>query len=107
VIFRMSFVPTMPAARQFINHGHVRVNGKRVNIPSYLVREGDEIEVSEKAHHMPLLLETVQNKERDVPDYLSVDFNKYKGTYVRVPKMSDVPYPVRMEPNLVVEFYSR
>ena len=107
IVFRMNFVPTLPAARQFINHGHVRVNGRRVNIPSFLLNEGDEIEVAEKAHHMPLLLEAVQNKERDVPEYLNVDFSKYKGVYVRIPKMADVPYPVRMEPNLVVEYYSR
>ena len=106
VVYRMKFVPTVFAARQFVSHGHVRVNGKRVNIPSYLVRDGDLIEVKEKSREMPLVMEAVGSAERDVPDYMDVDFDKLKGTFVRGPKLADVPYPVRMEPNLVIEFYS-
>lgn len=107
VVYRMKFVPTVFAARQFVSHGHVRVNGKRVNIPSYLVKDGDVIEVREKSRELPLVLEAIQSAERDVPDYVDVDLDKLKGTFVRGPKLADVPYPVRMEPNLVVEFYSR
>ncbi len=107
VIFRLNFVPTVFAARQFCNHGHVLVNGRRVTIPSYTVREGDVIEVREKSRTMELVLGTVQQPERDVPDYLTVDHKALKGTYVRVPKLADVPYPVQMEPNLVIEYYSR
>jgi len=95
------------AARQIVNHGHVKVNGKRVNIPSYLVREGDVVEIKEKSRELPVVLEGAQSNERDVPDYLDVDHAKMTGTFTRVPKLEDVPYPVQMEPNLVVEFYSR
>ena len=107
VVYRMKFVPTVFSSRQFINHGHVMVNGIRVNIPSYRVREGDVIEVRERSRQMGLVLEAIDSPERDVPDYMDVDHNKMRGTFVRVPKFSDVPYPVHMEPNLVIEFYSR
>ncbi len=107
VVYRMKFVATVFAARQFVNHGHVRVNGKRVNIGSYLVKDGDTIEVKDKSRLLALVLEAVKSTERDVPDYLQVDHDKMKGTFVRAPKLADVPYPVSMEPNLVVEFYSR
>lgn len=107
VCYRLNFVPTIFAARQLVNHGHVKVNGKRVNIPSYLVEEGDVIELGERAKAMPMVLETQQRAEREVPDYLQLDAKALKGTYLRVPKLGDVPYPVQMEPNLVIEFYSR
>ena len=107
VVFRLSFVPTIFAARQFINHGHVKVNGRRVNIPSYMCRENDVIEVHDKSKDKAMVLAAVQQPERDVPDYLSVDFKALKGTLVRTPKLADVPYPVQMEPNLVIEYYSR
>ena len=107
VVYRMKFVSTVFAARQFVNHGHVRVNGKRVNIPSYLVSDGDLIEVKEKSRQLAVVLEASDSSERDVPDYVQVDHNKMVGTFLRAPKLEDVPYPVQMEPNLVVEFYSR
>jgi small subunit ribosomal protein S4 len=107
VIYRLNFVPTVFAARQFVNHGHVLVNGKRVTIPSYAVREGDAIEVREKSKNMAMVLGATQQPERDVPDYLSVDYKGLKGNFVRTPKLADVPYPVQMEPNLVIEYYSR
>ncbi len=107
VVYRMKFVPTVFSARQFVNHGHIRVNGRKVNIPSYLVKDGDVVEVREKSRELPLVLDAISSAERDVPDYLEVDFNKLRGKFVRGPSFSDVPYPVRMEPNLVVEFYSR
>jgi small subunit ribosomal protein S4 len=107
VVYRMKFVPTVFAARQFVSHGHVNVNGKRVNIPSYRVKEGDVIEVREKSKSMALVLEAGESVERDIPDYLEVDPRAFKGTFVRTPKFADVPYPVQMQPQLVVEFYSR
>ena len=107
VIYRMKFVPTVFAARQFVNHGHIRVNGKRVNIPSYRVKEGDVVEVKDKSRDLDLVLEAAGSPERDVPDYIDVDHAKMRGTYLRVPVLGDVPYPVQMEPNLVVEYYSR
>jgi small subunit ribosomal protein S4 len=107
VVYRMKFVQTVFAARQFVNHGHVRVNGKRVNIASYQVKDADTIEVRGKAKELAVVLEAVQSPERDVPDYLQVDHKAMKGTFVRAPLLADVPYPVTMEPNLVVEFYSR
>ena len=107
VVYRAKFVPTPFAARQFVNHGHVKVNGRRVTIPSYRCRAGDVIEVRDRSKQMALVLESVGSPERDVPDYLEVDHGKMVARYVRVPALSDVPYPVVMEPNLVVEFYSR
>lgn len=107
VVYRMKFVPTVFAARQFVNHGHVRVNGRRADVPSYSVKEGDVIEVRGKAREMPMVLEAIQSPERDVPDYLEVDYEKMRGKFLRVPQLGDVPYPVEMEPSLVIEFYSR
>jgi len=107
VIYRAKFVPTVFAARQFVNHGHVSVNGKRVNIASYRCTAGDLIEVRDKSKDMALVLEATQLPERDVPEYVDTDHNRMTARYVRVPTLSDVPYPVRMEPNLVIEFYSR
>lgn len=107
VVYRAKFVPTIFAARQFINHGHIKVNGKHVNIASYRCKTGDVIEVKESSRQLALVLEAAALAERDVPDYLDVDHNKMTATFVRVPALNDVPYPVQMEPNLVVEFYSR
>jgi small subunit ribosomal protein S4 len=107
VVYRMKFVPTVFAARQFVNHGHVRVNGRRVNIPSYLVKEGDEVEVKEKSRQMPLVLEAIESGERDIPPYLEVDTKGMKGKFLKVPAVSEVPYAVQMEPHLVIEYYSR
>ena len=107
VVYRAKFVPTVFAARQFVNHGHVTVNGKRVNIPSYRVKEGDVIEVREKSKQMALVLEAASLAERDVPDYIEVDHSKMTATFVRTPGLGDVPYPVQMEPNLVIEYYAQ
>ena len=107
VVYRMKFAMTPFAARQFIHHGHILVNGKRVNISSYSVKDNDTIEVREKAKQMAVIIEATASTERDVPDYLEVDHAKLRGKFLRAPKLADVPYPVTMEPNLVVEFYSR
>ena len=107
VIYRMKFAITPFAARQFVNHGHILVNGKRVNISSFLVKDGDEIEVREKSKQLGVVLDASQSAERDVPDYMEVDHRAMKGRFGRAPKLTDVPFPVTMEPNLVVEFYSR
>ena len=107
VVYRAKFVATVFAARQFVNHGHVKVNGKKVNIPSYRVKEGDVIEVRDRSKQMVALLEATQLAERDVPDYIEADHSKMTATFVRTPALGDVPYPVMMEPNLVVEFYAK
>ena len=107
VVYRACFVPTVFAARQFVNHKHVTVNGKVVNIPSYQVKEGDVIEIREKSQKIPMVLLAVETVEREVPDYIEVDPKACKATFLRTPSLEDVPYPVHMEPNLVVEFYSR
>lgn len=107
VIYRMKFVSTVFAARQFVNHGHVLVNGKRVNIPSYKVRDGDEIVVAGQMKENVNVALAIQSSERDVPDYIEANHKDFKGRFIRGPKLADVPYPVSMEPNLVVEFYSR
>jgi small subunit ribosomal protein S4 len=106
VCYRAKFVPTVFAARQFVNHGHVLVNGKKVNIASYRVKAGDVVSVKERSRNMALVLEAIQSAERDTPDYLQVDGKGLSATFVRAPELAEVPYPVKMEPNLVVEFYS-
>ena len=107
VVYRAKFVPTVFAARQFVNHGHVMVNGVRVNIGSYRVKEGDVIAVRDRSRQLAIVLEAVGLAERDVPDYIDVDHQKMTATFVRQPKLGDVPYPVVMEPNLVVEYYAK
>ena len=107
VVYRLKFAPTPFAARQIVNHGHIRVNGKRVNISSYQIKDNDVISIKDKSKDMALILEATQSGERDVPEYLSVDHKEMKGSFIRAPKLADVPYPVQMEPNLVIEFYSR
>ena len=107
VVYRLKFVPTVFAARQFISHGHVLVNGRRVTIPSFRVQVGDGIEVRERSRNMGLVLEAMDSPERDVPDYFDVDYNKMVGRMLRIPQLAEIPYPVQMEPNLVIEFYSR
>ncbi len=107
IVYRAKFVPTVFAARQFVNHGHVRVNGKRVNIPSYRCSPGDVISVKDASRQLAVVLEAVQLAERDVPDYIDADHSKMTATFARRPGLADVPYPVHMEPNLVVEYYSR
>ena len=107
VVYRAKFVPTVFAARQFVNHGHITVNGKRVNIPSYHVQDGDVVQVKAKSRELPLVLEGVESVERDLPDYIEVNYKDMKVTFLHTPKLADVPYPVQMEPNLVIEFYSR
>jgi small subunit ribosomal protein S4 len=107
VVYRAKFAPTPFAARQFVNHGHIKVNGRRVNISSYQVRTGDVIEVKEASRQLAIVLESVGLAERDVPDYYEVDHTKMTAKMTRIPLPADVPYPVIMEPNLVIEFYSR
>jgi small subunit ribosomal protein S4 len=107
VVYRTNVVQTMYQARQFVSHGHVLVNGRRVTIPSYLVREGDVVEVAERSRDKLMVIEALQNQERDVPDYIEFDLKGLKARFVRTPKLGDVPFPVQMEPNMVIEFYSR
>jgi small subunit ribosomal protein S4 len=107
IVYRSKFVATVFAARQFINHGHIKVNGQKVNIASYRCKPGDQIEVREKSKTLTFVLEANQLAERDVPEYITADHNKMTSSFISVPVLADVPYPVVMEPNLVVEFYSR
>ena len=107
VVYRAKFVPTMFAARQFVNHGHVKVNGRRVNISSFRLKVGDVVEVKDKSKELALVIEAQALSERDVPDYIEVDAGKRTAKFSRIPAYSDVPYPVQMQPNLVVEYYSR
>jgi small subunit ribosomal protein S4 len=107
VVYRMKFAITVFAARQLINHGHITVNGKKVDIPSYRVKDSDEIAVVGKMQNNENTLAAINTSERDIPDYYEVDTKGLKGKFLRVPQLADVPYPVTMEPNLVIEFYSR
>ena len=107
VVYRAKFVPTVFASRQFINHGHIKVNGRRVNIASYKVKVGDLVEVKESSKQLTIVLEAAQLGERDVPDFLEVDHGKFTAKFTRIPHLSDVPFAVQMEPHLIVEFYSR
>ena len=106
IVYRAKFVPTVFAARQFVNHGHVTVNGQKVNIASYRCKIGDVIEVRERSRNMALVLEAIQSGERDFADYVEVDAKVLSAKFIRVPELSEVPYPVKMEPNLVIEYYS-
>jgi len=106
IVYRAKFVPTVWAARQFVNHGHVTVNGKKVNIASYRVKTDDVVVVKEKSRNMALVLEAQQSSERDVPDYLEIGDRGFSVRFVRAPELADVPFPVKMEPNLVVEYYA-
>ncbi len=107
VVYRAKFVPTPFAARQLVSHGHVKVNGRRVTVPSYQVKEGDSIELTAKAKDLALVLEAAKSAERDVPDYVDADHNKMSAKFLRTPKLGDVPYAAQMQPHLIVEFYSR
>ena len=107
VVYRSKLAPTVFSARQLVSHGHIYVNGKRVKIASYRVNPGDVITVSEKAKQMPLVVLALESGERNFPDYITVDSAAFTATFTRVPKLDDVPYPVEMNPELVVEFYSR
>jgi small subunit ribosomal protein S4 len=107
IVYRAKFVPTVFAARQFINHGHIKVNGRRANISSMRLKVGDVVEIKEKSKQMTLVLEGTSLAERDVPDYIEADHSKMTAKLTRMPAMTEVPYPVQMEPHLVVEYYSR
>ncbi len=107
VVYRAKFVPTIFSARQFVNHGHVSVNGRRVTIPSFLVKPGDIVQIKEKSRQMALVITALESAERDIPEYIECDAKSGKATFLRTPKLEDVPYATQMEPNLVVEFYSR
>ena len=107
IVYRAKFVPTMFAARQFVSHGHVKVNGRRVTIASMRIKAGDSLELTAKSTELAVVLEAVQLAERDVPDYVEVDHKAMTAKLVRVPALADVPYPVQMEPHFVVEYYSR
>ncbi len=107
VVYRAKFVPTVFAARQFVSHGHVSVNGRKVTIPSFRCRVGDLVEIKESSRQLALVLEGIKSPERDVPDYIDADHNRMSAKLARVPALADVPYQVKMEPQLVVEFYSR
>ncbi len=107
VVYRAKFAPTPFAARQIVSHGHVKVNGKRVTIASYQVKEGDAIELSAKARDMALVMEAAKSAERDTPDYIEANHDKMSAKFVRTPKLADVPYAGHMQPHLIVEFYSR
>lgn len=107
LVYRAKFAPTVFAARQLVNHGHILVNGKSINIGSAKLKEGDVIEVRQKSKEMILIMESVASNQRDVPDYLELDSKGMRATFKRVPLLEDVPYPVQMQPKLVIEFYSR
>tara|TARA_B100000686_G_scaffold246319_1_gene255699 strand:+ start:30 stop:647 length:618 start_codon:yes stop_codon:yes gene_type:complete len=107
VIYRAKFASTVFAARQLINHGHIKVNGKKVNIPSYKVKAEDSIEIKDKSKDIANIIGALSSKEREVPEYIQLDEKNKKAKLVRIPKFSEVPYPTIMEPNLVIEYYSR
>ncbi len=107
VIYRAKFATTVFSSRQLINHGHIKVNGKKVNIPSYLIKEEDTIEIKDKSKEITTIVGSLLSKEREIPDYIQMDEKNKKAKFVRIPKFSEIPYPTIMEPNLVIEYYSR
>jgi len=106
VVYRAKFAPTIFSARQVVSHGHIYVNGVKCNIASRRVMIGDVISLGSKAKEMALVIEAQSLPERDIPEYVVPDGTD-KVSFTRVPTLDEVPYPVQMEPNLVVEFYSR
>jgi len=106
-VYRMNFSNTIFGARQLVSHGHIRVNGKKVNIPSYKLKEGDVVELKESSKQVTTIIESITKMERRIPDYISFDSSSFKGTFARVPSISDVPYPFEPEVHMVVELYSR
>ena len=107
IVYRLNFAPTIFSARQLINHGHITVNNKRVNIRSYLCSVGDKIAVKQSSQSHPLVMESIQGQYRDIPEYIQADIKNMEGSLIRIPILEDIPYPIEMEPNLVVEYYSR
>ncbi|MBT4203930.1 MAG: 30S ribosomal protein S4 [Rhodobiaceae bacterium] len=107
VVYRAKIVPTVFAARQFINHGHIKVNGRKTNIGSVRLKIGDIVEVREKSRDIAMVIQALDSAEREIPEYVEFNREKYQVSIKRIPSLSDVPYPVQMEPNLVIEFYSR
>jgi small subunit ribosomal protein S4 len=107
VIYRAKFATTVFSARQLINHGHIKVNNKKVNISSFLVKEEDIIEIRDKSKELTIIIGSLDSKEREIPDYIQMDQKNKKATFLRVPKFAEIPYPNIMEPNLVIEYYSR
>ena len=107
VVYRAKFATTVFSARQLINHGHIKVNDKKVNIPSYLVKSEDTIEIKNKSKEMTIILGALFNKEREIPEYIQMDEKNKRAKLIRVPEFSEIPYPTIMEPNLVIEYYSR
>ena len=107
IVYRMNIAPTIFSARQLVNHGHVLVNGKKVDIPSFLVSQNDVIELKKSSKEIPLCIESVGKMERPVPPYITFDSKAMKGSFVNIPLLEDIPYPVVMEPHFVVEFYSK
>jgi len=106
-VYRAKIVPTVFAARQFINHGHIKVNGRKTNIGSARLKIGDIVEVREKSRDIAMVIQALDSAEREIPEYVEFNREKYQVSIKRIPSLSDVPYPVQMEPNLVIEFYSR
>ena len=107
VIYRAKFATTVFSARQIINHGHIKINGKKVNIPSFLLKLDDQIEIRDKSKEMVAIVGSLVSKEREVPDYIQIDEKNKQAKLLRVPKFSEIPYPTIMEPSLVIEYYSR
>ena len=107
IIYRAKFATTIFSARQLINHGHIKVNGKKVNISSYVVKEEDTVEIRDKSKQLAIIDIALANKEREIPEYIQLDIKNKKLKFIRVPKFDEVPYPIVMEPNLVIEYYSR
>jgi len=107
VVFRANFVPSIFAARQFVTHKHVLVNGKSVNIPCYLLKEGDVVTIREKSRALPMVVQAMQAMEREIPPYLEADFSAFSVTFKKTPRLDEIPYPVKMEINLIIEYYSR
>ena len=107
VAYRAKFASTVFSARQLINHGHIRVNGKKVNIPSFSVKPEDTVEIKDKSKDMGMIVSSMVSKEREIPDFIQMDEKNKKARLIRIPKFSEVPYPTIMEPNLVIEYYSR
>jgi small subunit ribosomal protein S4 len=104
VVYRMKFASTIFGAQQLVAHGHVLVNGKKVDRRSFFVRPGMKISIKTKSQTMPLVKDSIVAGGRDVPEYLSVDTEKFSGELVSSPHIDQVPFPLPVNVPLICEF---
>ncbi|MBM4146771.1 MAG: 30S ribosomal protein S4 [Nitrospira sp.] len=106
IVFRMGFAPNRRRARQLIGHGHILVNGKKVNLPSYSIKQGDLVEVKETSRNMAEIADSISKSEhRGLPGWVEVDIAHFQGKVLHIPSRDEIQLPVQEQ--LIVELYSK